>query len=108
MNRVREFRKAIGIQQKELAIAVGVSVPTISEWEHDKKDPSGERLQKLANYFGVEPIEIISSGNYQHRMPSDEEIFFALFGNAKNITEEDFQDVKNYVRFLIAKKNGSL
>ena len=53
MNRVKELRERAGIQQKEVAVAAGVSRPTVSEWEHQKKDPSGDRLIKLAEFFGV-------------------------------------------------------
>lgn len=53
MNLVKELRERAGMQQKEVAMAVGVSRPTVSEWEHQKKDPSGERLIKLADLFGV-------------------------------------------------------
>ena len=53
MNRVKELRARSGMQQKELAIALGVSRPTVSEWEHQKKDPSGDRLQRLSDIFGV-------------------------------------------------------
>lgn len=59
MNIIRELRKKKGIQQKELAIAIGVSRPTVSEWESNKKDPSGERLKKLAEYFGVDELVIL-------------------------------------------------
>lgn len=59
MNIVKELRKAAGMQQKELASLVGVSIPTVSEWEHGKKDPSGERLQKLSEIFKVHPIAIL-------------------------------------------------
>ena len=59
MNKVYELRKSAGMQQKELAAAIGVTQPTISEWEHGKKDPSGERLDKLAELFGVSRNEIL-------------------------------------------------
>lgn len=59
MNKVYELRKSIGMQQKELAAAIGVTQPTISEWEHGKKDPSGERLDRLAELFGVSRNEIL-------------------------------------------------
>ena len=55
MNIVKELRERAGMQQKQVAIAIGVARPTVSEWEHQKKDPSGERLMKLAELFGVEP-----------------------------------------------------
>ena len=48
MNIIKELRKKKGIQQKELAIEIGVSRPTVSDWESGKKDPSGDRLKKLA------------------------------------------------------------
>lgn len=74
MNIVRELRKKAGIQQKELAIIAGVSGPTVSEWEANKKDPSGERLKKLAAYFGVDELVILGKGvvdlaNSQSTMP---------------------------------------
>lgn len=62
MNIVRELRKKAAIQQKELAIIAGVSAPTVSEWEANKKDPSGERLRKLAEYFGVDELVILGKG----------------------------------------------
>lgn len=62
MNIVKELRKKKGIQQKELAIAIGVSCPTVSGWESGKKDPSGERLKKLAEYFAVDELFILGYG----------------------------------------------
>lgn len=59
MNLVHELRVRAGMQQKEVAIAVGVSRPTVSEWEHGKKDPSGDRVLKLAELFGVDPAIIL-------------------------------------------------
>lgn len=59
MNRVKELRLLSGMQQKEVAVAIGVSRPTVSEWEHQKKDPTGERLMRLADLFDVPPSFIL-------------------------------------------------
>lgn len=53
MNRIKELRERRGIQQKELAIDLGVTQPTISNWELGIKVPSARSTQKLAEYFGV-------------------------------------------------------
>lgn len=53
-NIVKELRIRAGMQQKELAILAGVSRPTVSEWEHGKKNPSGERLKRLSEIFNVD------------------------------------------------------
>ena len=53
MNRVRELRRRAGLGQKEIASIVGVARPTVSEWETGRKNPTGDRLMKLAEYFDV-------------------------------------------------------
>lgn len=74
MNIVRELRKKKGIQQKELAISIGVSRPTVSEWESNKKDPSGERLKKLAEFFDVDELVILGKGIVDIDRPETEKI----------------------------------
>lgn len=75
MNIVKELRKSAGIQQKELAIAIQVSRPTVSDWESGKKDPSGERLKKLAEYFGVDELTVLGRGTAATQTEEDEEIW---------------------------------
>lgn len=53
MNRIRELRESREIQQKELAISLGVSQPTVSDWESGRKLPSAKSTMKLANFFNV-------------------------------------------------------
>lgn len=63
MNIVKELCFSAGMQQKQLAIMVGVSQPTVSDWFNQKKDPSGERLKKLAEIFGVSRAVILGYEN---------------------------------------------
>ena len=74
MNIVRELRRKAGIQQKTLAIEIGVSCPTVSDWETNKKDPSGERLKKLAEFFGVDELVILGKGVVDLDRPETEQI----------------------------------
>lgn len=62
MNIIKELRRKKGIQQKELAIEIGVSQPTVSDWESGRKDPTGERLKKLSDFFGVDELVIMGRG----------------------------------------------
>ena len=59
MNNVRMLRLKKGIQQKELAIEIGVANATVSDWEHGRKNPSGERLRKLSEFFGVDSLVVL-------------------------------------------------
>lgn len=62
MNIVRELRIKKGIQAKQLALDIGVSNATVSDWEHGRKNPTGTRLKKLAEYFGVDEGFILGYG----------------------------------------------
>lgn len=59
MNIVKELCIRQGIVQKELASLVGVSQPTVSDWFNNKSDPSGKRLEKLSEIFGVSRATIL-------------------------------------------------
>ncbi len=48
MNNIKAARTNAGLSQKEIAITLAVSVPTVSDWESGKKFPSGKNLVKLA------------------------------------------------------------
>ena len=48
MNRVKEFRKELGISQFELAKDIGVSRQTINMIENDKYNPTLELCLNLA------------------------------------------------------------
>ena len=52
-NRIEEIRKAQGVNQEELAKALGVSRQTISSLENGRYNPSIELAYKLSKYFGM-------------------------------------------------------
>lgn len=62
MNMVHELRTKKGIQAKQLAIDIGVSPATVSDWEHGRKNPTGDRLKKLADYFNVDEGFVLGYG----------------------------------------------
>lgn len=48
VNNVKNARINAGLSQKELALTMNVSIPTVSDWESGKKFPKGKNLIKLA------------------------------------------------------------
>ena len=78
MNRVKELRKSLGMGQKEVALAAGVTQPTVSEWEHQKKDPSGERLLKLSELFNVEPGVVLGYQAMAAPAPDEDDDTWAI------------------------------
>lgn len=71
MIRVKELREQRKMQQKELAIDLHVSQPTISDWESGRKVPSARSTQLLADYFGVTVDYLLGRSDepYMHKVP---------------------------------------
>ena len=107
MNIVKELRKKAGIQQKELAISIGVSRPTVSDWEANKKDPSGDRLKKLAEYFGVDELVILGKGvidlTDEQQTPRTVEARIVSFG-MDQLPQEDREKLLAVVRAMYSNK----
>lgn len=86
MNRIKELREARNIEQKVLAIDLGVSQPTISDWENDKKQPSSKSAAKLADYFDVS-IDYLLGRNNEPRprsvdlFPTEDITLFDVIGS---------------------------
>ena len=56
-----------GISQKDLADAIGVSAPTLNEWLKSKKYPRIDKIERLANYFGILKSDLIEEKSDEHR-----------------------------------------
>ena len=60
--RLRDRRKTVGLDVTELAAAVGVSQPAVSQWEAGLTAPNRQKLAKLAQVLRV-PVSWLVSDN---------------------------------------------
>lgn len=110
MNTVKELLDRKGVLQKEFAIDIGVSQPTVSDWIHNKKDPRGDNLKKVADYFGVSTGVIkgvIPLSEYLVQIsdvPDISDIDYALSNEIRDMTDDEKQDALDYIRFKRAQK----
>ncbi len=54
-----------GITQKELAEIVGVAASTLNDWIKAKKYPRMDKVEMLANYFGILKSDLIEDKQKQ-------------------------------------------
>lgn len=112
MDSLKKLMRLRNLSQKEVAMHVGVTQPTVSDWVNKKKTPEGENLARFAEMLEVDPSVILgltlpeSEETAGRPKPTDEDIKFALFGGADGVTDEDYEDVKRYAAFVKARKNG--
>ncbi len=99
---IKSAREAKGYNQKEVAAALNVSQPTVSDWESGRKMPSRSNLLRLAEFLESSVDDLL--GVERKTQPSDEEIKFALFG-AEDIDDDLLEEVKRFARYAKMKKD---
>lgn len=60
--RLAEARRAKGLSQSRLAVALGVSKSAVSRWERGTREPDLRTLSELVELLGVTYAELLSSG----------------------------------------------
>jgi len=103
--RIREFRTSYGsgagISQDALSKALGVASNTISRWETGTYRPTIEDLERLAQFFSKSILEFFP--NEDVRTERDEKID-ALLRTAKQLNEEDVEELRRYAEFRRARQ----
>lgn len=107
---LRYYLEIKGKTQKELAEIVGVSAPTINDWIKGKKYPRIDKIEILADYFGILKSDLIEEKTQEHRemqkkndtlldivfqLKKDDELFDIVQRVTKLDTAEKRQAVKS-------------
>lgn len=121
MNNIKELCVRRGIEQKELALTIGVSQPTVSDWFNKKKNPSGRRLELLSQYLGVSRAVILgydadpkaptsisqmvkeTENKVQHG-PETQTIIDGILAKLAQLDAEDRAIAESHIDFLLERK----
>ncbi len=95
-----------GRDQKEVAEAVGVAPSTFNEWMRAKKYPRIDKIEMLANYFGVLKSDLIEEpvGNNSPSEPQlteGEKVLLDLF---RRVPEDKQQMVLQMIRAALGNQ----
>ena len=69
---IRNFRKARGLTQEELAVRLNVVRQTVSKWEKGISVPDADTLQKLADILEVSVSQLLGGDPEQSPQQRDE------------------------------------
>jgi repressor LexA len=61
-----------GKTQKEIAEVVGVAYTTFNDWVKGKKYPRIDKIEMLANYFGILKSDLIEEKSEEHKKMQEE------------------------------------
>jgi transcriptional regulator with XRE-family HTH domain len=89
---LRYYMEKSGKNQKEMAAIIGVSAPTFNEWLKGKKFPRIDKVEKIAQYFGILKSDLIEEKTKEHReMQQKNSILTDL--TIRMRTDDDFADL---------------
>lgn len=94
------YNSGKGISQSELANRLGEKPNTISRWETGSYKPKPEDLEKLSHFFNVSILTF-----FPNEEITKEDELTAFFRGNKNLSEEDYEEIKRFAEFRIAAKN---
>ena len=86
-----------------VVLDLGYSKGTVTHWKNGHV-PQVLALHKIADYFGVTVEYLLGKEEKEAKKenPSVEEEFkIALFGGKENVSEEKWDQIMNYAKFLI-------
>ena len=106
------YLKSIGKTQKEVADKLGISVSTFSSWCTGAKMPRMDKIELLANYFGVQKSDLIEDKTIEEQTELEEYLEYLrtrpemkmLFSLTKNATKEDVEKAVKIIEALIGKE----
>lgn len=91
---LQKYIERSGKTQKEIAEIVGVSAPTMHDWVKGKKFPRIDKVELLANYFGVLKSDLIEEKGFEINPKEMAERHFEM------VTDEDLNDIFEDFRSL--------
>lgn len=113
---IKKYMAIKGVNQTEMCNALGFKFMTLSDWLHAKTYPRIDKIELMANYFGVSKSDLVEdrAEEEQHYYLDDEareaaEFLFnnpdykVLFDASRKVKKEDIE----FVRQMIERMTGS-
>lgn len=108
MNRIKDLRKANKFKQTELCKMLGVTQGALSGWESGRYEPDIKSLNKMSEIFNVSVDYLLGNTeikdkptNIKSLVVSDDDIKFALFEGEKEITDQMYEEVKRFAKYIL-------
>ena len=100
---IRHYMDLNGVKPKDVCDTLKFPMPTFSDWINAKTYPRIDKIEMMANYFGVSKADLVE----EHRDDTDV-LKAALWGGDKDFTPEDLDemwaDVQNFAAYIASQR----
>lgn len=109
-DKLKDARIKKGLSQIEVAKLINIGNKTVSDYERGISSPDPDTLKKLAKLYNVSTDYLLDMNNSQFSNKTNDiqldDFQFALYGEVKDLTEEQKQTLLNMAKFLKDSNNG--
>lgn len=98
-DRIQQLINENNISQSELEKKLGFGKGTISKWKGTTA-PSADKLQKIAEHFGVTIDYLMTGQSYGNSGPKT----LAAHFDGEELSEEEMEEILNYVEFVKSRR----
>lgn len=98
-----EFKRrciTIGKSPTAVAAEIGIGAASVSDWKKKGYTPSARTLKRIADYFGVTPLEMLGEKN--NPAPNRDEVDAETAALFNSLTPEQQEQARAFLRFLSA------
>lgn len=94
---LKKYMEQSNVTRRELCAALGFSYYTVSDWVNGKKYPRMDKVEILANYFGIQKSDLIEEKLTEEK-EKDNDIMADIIVRMR--TDEDFFKLVNSIYVL--------
>ena len=103
---LKRYMEVKGKSRNDISEALGISYFTVSDWVNGKKYPRMDKVEMLANYFGVQKSDLIESKSEkippeEPKLTEGEEILLDLF---RRVPEDKQELVLQMIRVALGSQ----
>ena len=101
-NNIKFYMDKKGVDRNKLSQDLKVSYSTISDWINGNTYPRIDKIELMANYFGIEKSDLVED-NEALGKPSYNAMRIATHID-DDVTDDQMEDIINYIEFIKSKK----
>lgn len=106
--RLQDAMTLRGLSASDLARASGVSNAQLTNYKQGKYEPKAETIRKLAYALNVSEEWLAGKNVPMFRkpqeLPDDQSVRVALFGGDEEVTDAEWEEVRQFVAFIKSKR----
>lgn len=102
---LRYYMSKKGVDRNQVCSALGFVYTTFNDWYNGVKYPRIDKIEMLANYFGIMKSDLIEEHDHEaERKRLIETAKVALFDGAGEVTDAMWEEVLNFAHYVEARE----